>query len=105
MGLYIKRSREQPPPVLARFKSDNRHSQKYIISAVPEGRGEEEGEERGSSGTSRAIPNVVSTIIPNASCDPFADEFTRVVEGDTDPNLPYYKLKEKIKYNRIYYNP
>merc|ERR1712121_407060 len=89
-----------PPPVLARFNSENRHSQKYVISA-----GEEEGEERGSSGTSRAIPNIVSSIIPNASFDPFADEFTRVVEGDTDPNLPYHKLKEKITYNRIYYNP
>merc|ERR1712121_40365 len=59
----------------------------------------------GSSGTSRAIPNIVSSIIPNASCDPFADEFTRVVERDTDPTLPYHKLKEKITYNRIYYNP
>ena len=47
----------------------------------------------------------MSSIIPNASCDPFADEFTRVVERDTDPTLPYHKLKEKITYNRIYYNP
>merc|ERR1712121_477581 len=42
---YVKRPREQPPPVLARFNSENRHSQKYVISAGPEGRGEEEGED------------------------------------------------------------
>ena len=63
------------------------------------------GGERGSSGTSRAIPNIVSELIPNASCDPFAHEFNRVVAEDTDPNAPYYRLIDKITYKRIYYNP
>ena len=61
------------------------------------------GEERGSSGSSRGIPNLVSPI-PNASSDPYADEFTHIVEGETDPKLPYYKLGKKITYKRLFYN-
>ena len=45
---YLKKPRDQPPPVLSKFKSDNRHAQKYTISAGEE----EEGRERGNSGTS-----------------------------------------------------
>ena len=41
--VFTKRPREQPPPVLAKFNSENRHSQKYIIRSGNEGRGEEEG--------------------------------------------------------------
>ena len=40
---FTKRPREQPPPVLAKFNSENRHSQKYTIRSGDEGRGEEGG--------------------------------------------------------------
>ena len=43
---FTKRPREQPPPVLAKFNSENRHSQKYTIRSGDEGRGEEGGRER-----------------------------------------------------------
>ena len=61
------------------------------------------GEERGSSGSSRGIPNLVSPI-PNASSDPYAAEFNYIVEGNTDPQLPYHKLSKKITYKRVFYN-
>ena len=34
---FTKKAREQPPPVLAKFNSENRHSQKCTISAGDEG--------------------------------------------------------------------
>ena len=39
---YLKKPRDQPPPVLSKFKSDNRHAQKYTISAGEEEEGERE---------------------------------------------------------------
>ena len=48
--VFTKRPREQPPPVLAKFNSENRHSQKYISRSGNEGRvgggGGEGGRER-----------------------------------------------------------
>ena len=57
------------------------------------------GGERGSSGSSRGAPNVVTT---NASIDQFAKELEDIVEGNTNPLSPFYKLSRKKIYEQFF---
>ena len=77
----MKKPRSQPPPVLDRFNSVNRHSQKCVIQA---------GEGGGSSGSSRGLSNVIPT--PNASIDHFAHELEDIVDVKKNEGSPYFKL-------------
>ena len=87
---HIKKPRSQPPPVLDRCKSVDRHSQKCVIQA-----GEGEG---------RGLSNVVIHT-PNASIGNYAHELLNIVNGKKEnENHPYFKSSTKINYKQLLYN-
>ena len=59
----------------------------------------------GSSGSSRGLPNVIVLPIDNSSIDTYSEDLQKITEGKGDPTHKYYKLKDRIKYHHIIYDP